>query len=74
MTTIKVAPSLRDEINEVAQQENLTAGGLIERLLTGYQRRRRMEAFGRAFQTADQTYYDEMALWDVTLSDGLENA
>lgn len=74
MTTIKVDPLLRDQINAEAQQLGTTAGGFIRRLLEAYQHQRRMTAFGNAFREADDTYYDDVALWDSTLSDGLDNA
>ena len=74
MTTIKVSSELRDQINQAARNEKLTAGGFIEHLMGNYERSRRLAAFGRAFKTADQTYYDEFALWDVTLADGLDDA
>lgn len=48
----------------------MTAAGLIEGLLDGYERRRRMESFGRAFRGADQEYWDEFRDWDVALGDG----
>ncbi len=48
----------------------MTAAGLIEKLLDGYERRRRMEQFGRAFRGADQEYRDEFGEWDVAMSDG----
>jgi hypothetical protein len=48
----------------------VSAAGLIEKLLDGYERRRRMEAFGRAFRGADQEYRDEFREWDVALTDG----
>ena len=48
----------------------MTAAGLIEKLLDGYERRRRMEAFGSAFRGADQEYRDEVGDWDVALADG----
>ena len=69
-TTIKVSVELRDRINRDAQERGVTAAGLIEKLLDGYERRRRMEAFGRAFRRADQEYRDEFREWDVALADG----
>jgi hypothetical protein len=69
-TTIKVPVELRDRINRDAQERGVTAAGLIEKLLDGYERRRRMEAFGRAFRGADQEYRDEFREWDVALADG----
>ena len=69
-TTIKVPVELRDRINRDAQEQGVTAAGLIEKLLDGYERRRRMEAFGRAFRGADHGYRDEFREWDVALGDG----
>lgn len=69
-TTIKVPVELRDRINRDAKERGITAAGLIERLLDGYERRKRMEAFGRAFRDADQGYWDEFRDWDVAMSDG----
>lgn len=66
-TTIKVSTELRDRINRDAQARGVTAAGLIEGLLDGYERRRRMEAFGRAFRDADPGYWDEFSAWDVAL-------
>lgn len=69
-TTIKVPTELRDRINRDARARGVTAAGLIEGLLDGYERRRRMELFGRAFRGADPAYWDEFREWDVALSDG----
>lgn len=74
MTTIKVSSDLRDRINRGAGERGLSAAGLIENLLDAYERRQRMEAFGRAFRGADQDYWDEFRAWDVTLDDGLSDA
>lgn len=68
-TTIKVPVELRDRINRDAQERGVTAAGLIEGLLDAYERRRRMEAFGRAVRSADQSYWDEFRAWDVTFTD-----
>lgn len=48
----------------------MTAAGLIEKLLDAYERRLRMEAFGRAFRAADQEYRDQSGEWDGTSTDG----
>ncbi|MBK8460118.1 MAG: hypothetical protein WAS07_07280 [Micropruina sp.] len=68
-TTIKVPVELRDRINRDASERGLTAAGLIEGLLDGYERRQRMEAFGRAFRGADQAYWDDFRVWDLALAD-----
>lgn len=69
-TTIKVPTELRDRINRDAQERGVTAARLIESLLDGYERRRRMQEFGQAFRSADQEYWDEFRSWDVALDDG----
>ncbi|MBS9534011.1 toxin-antitoxin system protein [Mycobacterium sp. M1] len=69
-TTIKVSVELRDRINREAQERGVTAAGFIEGLVDGYERRRRMELFGRAVRGADPQYWDEFRDWDVTLDDG----
>ncbi len=73
-TTIKVPVELRDRINRNAQARGVSAAGLIEGLLDGYERRRRMESFGRAFRGASPGYWDEFREWDVALSDGHDGA
>lgn len=67
MTTIKVSTQLRDRINRDAKERELTAAGLIENLLDAYERRRRMESFGRALRGADSEYWDEFASWDLAV-------
>ena len=67
MTTIKVPTELRDRINRDAKERGLSAAGLIESLLDAYERRRRMESFGRAFRGADAGYWDEFASWDLAV-------
>jgi len=74
MSTIKVEPELRDRINAEAASLGTTAGGLVQQLVDAYQRHQRMVAFGRAFKTADQSYWNELALWDAAISDGLDDA
>lgn len=73
-TTIKVPVELRDRINRDARQRGVSAAALIEGLLDAYERRQRMEAFGRAVRSADETYWDEFHAWDVTLEDGSPGA
>lgn len=69
-TTIKVPAELRDRVNRAARERGTTAAGLIAGLVDGYERRGRMEAFGRAFRSADREYWDEFRAWDITLNDG----
>lgn len=69
-TTIKVPVELRDRINRDAKERGVTAAEFIEGLLDAYERRQRMEAFGRAFKGVDARYWDELRSWDVTFSGG----
>ena len=69
-TTIKVPTELRDRINNHARDQGVSAAGFLGRLVEAYDRRKRMEAFGRAFATADYTYWDEFHEWDTALNDG----
>lgn len=69
VTTIKVSEDLRDRINRDARERGVSAAGFIEKLLDSYERRSRMESFGRAFRCADESYWDEFREWDVALSD-----
>lgn len=68
--SIKVPVELRGRLNRDAREQGVTAAGLIEKLLDAYERRLRMEAFGRAFRAADQEYRDESGEWDVASTDG----
>lgn len=68
-TTIKVPTDLRDRINRDAREVGMTAAGLIEAPVDGYERGRRMEAFGQAVRGADETYWDEFRQWDVGVDD-----
>ncbi len=47
----------------------MTAAGLIEGLPDGYERRRRMEAFGRVVRGSSDDYWDQLRNWDVELGD-----
>ena len=72
-TTIKVPHELRDRINHDAGERGLSAAALLTELLDGYERSRRFEAIGRAYERlrSDDTYGQETQLWDETSADGL---
>lgn len=71
-TTIKVPTDLRDRINQDAREQDTTAAGLLEKLIDAYERRARMEEFGRAFRRVDEAYWDEFHAWDIVVDDGDE--
>lgn len=56
-------------VRVLCHKSTLTAARFIERLLDGYERRQRMEAFGSAIREADAAYWDEFRAWDVASSD-----
>ena len=62
-TTISVSEALRERINSVAREQGVTAADLIEALLDAHERRQRIEAFGRAFRSADDSYWEEFHSW-----------
>lgn len=64
MTTIKVPKKLRDRINLDAKERKISAAQVIEELLDARDRARRMAAFGRAFQAADEEYWVESKEWE----------
>lgn len=69
-TTIKVPVELRDRINRRAREQGDTAAGFLAKLVDNDERQKRMSAFGRAFATADDRYWDEFHVWDAALDDG----
>lgn len=76
MTTIRVQESVRDKINEIALAQGVSAGSVIEALLQEHIERSIMDEVRRKMQsmTAEEKaeYEDEVALWDSTSGDGLE--
>jgi len=76
-TTIKVSTEVRDRINAVAEEQGLTAGSMVEKLLEDWLWRQKVELAIRQMRSMTPEekaeYLDEAAEWDVTLSDGLED-
>lgn len=64
-TTIKVPPTLRDRVNRDASARGLTAAELLAELVDDYERRERLDAFGRAFAAADEQYRTETEAWNA---------
>ncbi|MGP9723820.1 toxin-antitoxin system protein [Corynebacterium sp. AOP40-9SA-29] len=67
--TIKVPVELRDRITRRAREQGVTTPVFLKDLLDRNDRVNRMKAFGRAFATADDSYWDEFHDVDVTLGD-----
>lgn len=76
-TTIKVSTELRDRLNTVAEEQGLTAGSMVEKLLEDWLWRQKVELAKRQMRSMTpeekSEYLAEAAEWDVTLSDGLED-
>jgi predicted transcriptional regulator len=76
-TTIKVSTELRDRLNAVAEEQGLTAGSMVEKLLEDWLWRQQVDLAIRQMRSMTPEekaeYLAEAAEWDVTLSDGLEN-
>jgi predicted transcriptional regulator len=76
-TTIKVSTELRDRLNAVAEEQGLTAGSMVEKLLEDWLWRQQVELAKQQMRSATKEEWDdylaEAQAWDVTLSDGLED-
>lgn len=75
-TTIKVSTELRDRLNVLAEEQGLTAGSMVEKLLEDWLWRQQVDLAIRQMRSMTPEekaeYLAEAAEWDVTLSDGLE--
>ncbi len=75
MTTIRVPQSVRDQVNEIANSQGISAGSVIEALLQEHIERSIMDKVRRKMQsmTVEEKaeYENEIALWDSTSGDGL---
>jgi predicted CopG family antitoxin len=78
-TSIRVTRETHEKLKEMAEKEHLALGDLIDRLVDEY----KQQAFRRAVHesflglredpTEREAYLKDMAAWDVTLMDGLED-
>jgi hypothetical protein len=75
-TSIKVDSRVRDQVNEVAKANGITAGSLIEKLLAEHLERELLaETKRRIAQTSPEDmaeYIAEFSAMDDSLNDGLE--
>ena len=74
-TTIKVSTELRDRINEIAAEQGLTAGSLIEKVLDDYLWRQKVELAIHQMRSMTPEekaeYMAEFESMDASLADGL---
>ena len=76
-TTIKVSTELRDRLNAVAEEQGLTAGSMVEKLLEDWLWRQQVELAKQQMRSATKEewadYLAEAEAWDVVAGDGLED-
>jgi hypothetical protein len=75
-TTIKVSTELRDRLNTVAEEQGLTAGSMVEKLLEDWLWRQQVDLAIRQMRSMTPEekaeYMAEFEAMDDSLSDGLE--
>jgi hypothetical protein len=75
-TTIKVSTELRDRLNAIAEEEGLTAGSMVEKLLEDWLWRQQVDLAIRQMRSMTPEekadYTAEFEAMDNSLSDGLE--
>lgn len=75
-TTIKVSTELRDRLNAVAEDQGLTAGSMVEKLLDDWLWRQQVDLAIRQMNSMTPQekaeYMAEFEAMDDSLSDGLE--
>lgn len=77
MTTVKVSTKVRDQINAAAAERGLSANSLLEKALEEWLWREQVKLAGRQMRAMSDEeraeYLAEVAEWDATLEDGLED-
>lgn len=75
-TTIKVSTELRDRLNAVAEEQGLTAGSMVEKLLEDWLWRQQVDLAIRQMRSMTPEekaeYMAEFEAMDDSLNDGLE--
>ena len=78
-TTIRVSTETRNLLNRLAQSTGTSMQQVLEEALEQYRRQQFLEALNAAYATmrAEPQLHreeaEELALWDATLLDGIEN-
>jgi predicted transcriptional regulator len=78
-TTIRVSTETRNLLNRLARSTGTSMQQVLEEALEQYRRQQFLEALNAAYATmqADPQLHteatEELALWDTTLLDGIEN-
>lgn len=75
-TTIKLDSTVRDRLNEAAASQGITAGAMVEKLVTEFFWRQEVELAKEQMRNSPQEVWDEY--WaefhsmDASMADGLE--
>ena len=77
-TTVRISEHTRDMLRELAQAAGVSMQEVLEQAVEAYRREKFMAELNAGYAAlrndpvAWQEYQDELAEWDVTLADGLE--
>lgn len=78
-TSIRVSRETHERLREIAEKEHRALGDMIDRLVDEYKQQAFRRAVHESFRelredpAAQEAYLKDMAVWDVTLMDGLED-
>jgi predicted transcriptional regulator len=78
-TTIRVPMATRERLQRLASEQSRPIGRIIDTLLDDYEKREFFAGLGedfarlRADADALKSYEEEVAVWDATLKDGLDD-
>ena len=78
-TSIRVSRETHERLREIAEKEHRALGDMIDRLVDEYNQQAFRRAVHESFRglredpVEREAYLTDMAAWDVSLMDGLEN-
>jgi predicted CopG family antitoxin len=78
-TSIRVTRETHEKLKDIAAKEHRALGDVIDRLVDRYQQQELRRAVHESFRglredpAERESYLKDMAAWDVTLMDGLED-
>jgi hypothetical protein len=69
---IRARPETRDLLNHLAKEDGTTAIDTLERLVRGASEKRLLAALATDLAAPSSRAREELAVWDVALTDGLD--
>lgn len=78
-TSIRISSDVRDKIKAAADKQQKSINDMVDEMVELWEREEFRAAMRKSFEAlredpvAWKEYMDEMAAWDVTLMDGLED-